>query len=153
MVHELRFKGLPALNLTDEMVEAAEIVAEEIRGNIKRGTDPSEQVSHRLNAPNYARWKIKNLGHQKPLIAKYKRLIEKSSYIIERKGINKVNLRLTRATHPGSSASISEIGFWNQTGTDRIPPRPFFTVSSIAVKRIKAKMADKIRNLIHAKGR
>lgn len=148
---EIRFPPNLKLDLTEEMVEAAGIIAEEIRGNIKRGSDPSEEVSHTLNAPDYAKLKIRKLGHQKPLIAFYKKLIEKSSYVIRRESKNNVTLRLSQAQHPKSSASIAQIGAWNQNGTNSIPPRPFFKVSLIARKRVIGRLADKIRGLVRGK--
>lgn len=147
---ELRFQA-PNLDLTEDMLEGADLVAQEIRGNIKRGTDPSEQNSLRLNSPKYAAWKVKKFGHQKPLIAAFKLLVEKSSYVIKSAKRNNVQIRLTDRAHPGGSATVAQIASWNHYGTGKIPARPFFSVSLTATKRVRAKLADKIARLIRGK--
>lgn len=146
---KLNYRGPRELDLTEEMREGALVIAEEIRGNIKRGTNPTEQISHKLNAPKYAERKVKKLGQSKPLVAFFEALIEKSSYVIQELGRNNVVLRLSNAAHPKAKATISQIGSWNHYGTNKIPPRPFFEVSDIAAKRVRAKLADKISRLIH----
>jgi phage gpG-like protein len=148
---ELRFRPNLNLDLTEEMKEGAEIIASEIRGNIKRGSDPSELKSHPLNEPKYAQRKLDKLGHQKPLVAFQRKLIDTGSYVIKVIKRNSVVLRLSNANHPKSKASIAQIGAWNHNGTENIPARPFFAVSEIASKRVTSKVADKISRLIRGK--
>lgn len=136
------------LDLTRELTESAKIIGSEIRGNIKRGTNVQETGSHRLNAPGYRKWKLTNLGEGRPLVAEHKKLIAVDSYPIRRIGKNHVRLSLSNAPHPGSSASIAEVGAYNNSGTNRIPKREFWGVSKTAVKRIVGFLTDEIAKLV-----
>jgi len=138
------------IDITDLMMEAGDIIAQEIRGNIKRGTDITEGVSHSLNKPGYAKNKLRRLGHQKPLQAFGKTLVSKSSYIVKRMGINSVRVMLTSKGHPKSKTPISEIGAYNDQGTSKIKARHFFDISKIARKRIIGKVADAVARAVHA---
>lgn len=143
-------KELPNINLdlTEEFKEATNIIASEIRGNIKRGTNIEETVSHRLNSPKYRQWKLTNLGEGRPLVAKEKKLIDPASYPVKKVGRNHVRVMLSNARHPGSNASIAEIGAYNNFGTSRIPAREFWGVSKTAVKRVIAFITDRVAKLV-----
>lgn len=145
-----RFINKPniTVDITTEMLKAGDIVAQEIRGNIKRGTDISENQSHRLNAPEYAKRKVKELGESKPLVAKGKTLISKGSYVIKSPGKNRVQITLSNSSHPISGTSIADIGAYNDQGTNRIPARHFFGISEHAKKRVLAMMFDRISELV-----
>lgn len=136
------------LDLTKQLTESAKIIGEEIRGNIKRGTNIKETSSHRLNAPAYRKFKIQKLGEGRPLVAEHKKLIAVDSYPIKKIEKNHVRLSLSNSPHPGSSATIAEIGAYNNFGTNRIPAREFWGVSTTAVKRVIALITKTINDLV-----
>lgn len=136
----------PAIDFSEELEKSADLVMQEIRGGIERGEDP-DGAPFIPNAPDYASWKLKKLGHSKPLKASGKTLVSKSSYKTK-KGKNRITIFLSSARHPKSDATISEIGEYNQFGTSRSPARRFFDISVRAEKRIFAMISDKIARIV-----
>ena len=147
------------LDLTNELRDSAEVVASEIRGSVKRGiTNASDtgngigEIFLKPNAPGYAAWKMKKLGHADPLIAKDRKLISQDSYIARTVGMNHVSLNLSESIHPNSGGlSISDIGTIQHFGDSKIPARPFFGVSPAAVKRCIELITRRIQDILDGK--
>jgi hypothetical protein len=135
------------IDLTEELKDAGVIVAQEIRGSIKRGESASDGVSLPLNKPSTAKQKVKRSGESKPLVDKYKSLITPNNYKVESDRF-KASITLTDMVHPSGNATVSQIGAWNHYGTEKTVPRPFFAITELAKKRIIAMIARKIREVV-----
>lgn len=158
--------GNARLDMTEELMQCADIIGQEIRGDINRGVLPTGEAI-RSNAPSVAAAKmgrttkrylrttkthqagtIRVAGQAKPLIDIYKKLVAPSSYVKLKMAVNHVKLRLTNAIHPGTNISIAHLGAILHNGNSGIPKRPFFGVSAIAKKRILAYITDRIYRLL-----
>jgi hypothetical protein len=135
----------PRLDLTKEMVKASDLVAQEMRGNVKAGLDVYGNTLT-PNKPSYAKRKLKELGHTRPLIAKDRRLISPSSYKIQSKEMNHVVITLPEM-HPRSELTNGEIGYIHQYGLGSNPVRAFAGVTDIAKKRVVSYLRDEIARL------
>jgi hypothetical protein len=135
----------PTLDLTKEMVKASDLVAQEMRGNVKAGLDVHGNTL-RPNKPDYAKRKMKLYGHARPLIAKDRSLVSPSSYRIQEKGLNHVRITLP-GTHSRSDLRVGEIGYIHNFGLGNNPVREFAGVTEIAKKRVVAFLRDKIARL------
>lgn len=148
-----KFVDLPdiTLDLTEQLKRSTEIIGANIRDNIKRGQNITETGSHKLNSPKYRAWKLRELGEGRPLVAEEKKLIDKKSYAVKKMKMNHVRLSLSNAKHPGSSASIAEIGSYNNFGTNRIPKREFWGISARAIKQVIGYITDEIAKKVDGK--
>jgi hypothetical protein len=135
----------PTLDLTKEMVKASDLVAQEMRGNVKAGLDVHGNTL-RPNKPDYAKRKMKLYGHARPLIAKDRSLVSPSSYRIQEKGLNHVRITLPNF-HSRSDLRVGEIGYIHNFGLGNNPVRQFAGVTEIAKKRVVAFLRDKIARL------
>lgn len=142
---KLRALANTKIDLTKEMLTAADIVAQEMRGNVKEGLDVHGN-SLTPNKPGYANWKRKTLGHSRPLIAKERRLVTPSAYRIQRRGINFVSISLPGA-HPGTSLSVGQLGYIHNFGLGKNPVREFAGITATARKRVVAFLRDTIARL------
>lgn len=133
------------LDLSKEMLHAADIVAQEMRGNVKQGLDVHGNTLI-PNKPGYAKAKQKALGHARPLIAKHRSLVSPSSYVIKKKGINFVNISMP-GRHPRSSLKVGEIGYIHNFGIGPQPVREFAGITVTAEKRVLAFLRDTIARL------
>ncbi|OQA56540.1 MAG: hypothetical protein BWY42_00959 [Candidatus Omnitrophica bacterium ADurb.Bin277] len=133
------------LDLTKEMMHAADLIAQEMRGNVKAGLDVYGNTL-KPNKPGYAKRKLKELGHARPLIAQHRTLVSPSSYKIRSKAMNHVAITLPD-THPRSELSVGEIGYIHQFGLGSNPVRAFAGVTDIAKKRVVAYLRDTIARL------
>lgn len=135
------------IDLSDVLAESGKIVAQEIRGSVKRGESAVEGVSLQINAPSTIKQKVRLSGESKPLVAKHKTLISTSSYKIE-SDAKSAKITLSDMQHPSGNASIADIGAWNHNGTNKIPSRPFFGITDTAKKRIIAMVARNIKEVL-----
>lgn len=135
------------IDLSDVLAESGKIVAQEIRGSVKRGESADEGVSLQINAPSTIKQKVRLSGESKPLVAKYKTLISPNNYKIESDS-KSAKITLSNMMHPSGNASVAEIGAWNHYGTNKIPARSFFGITETAKKRIIAMVARKIKEVV-----
>ena len=133
------------LDLTKEMVHAADLIAQEMRGNVKAGLDVYGNTLT-PNKPAYAKRKLKELGHARPLIAKDRKLISPSSYKIASKAMNQVTITLPDM-HPRSELTVGQVGYIHQYGMGNNPVRAFVGVTDIAKKRVVSYLRDEIARL------
>lgn len=132
----------PRLDLTKQMLHAADLIAQEMRGNVKAGLDVNG--NHLTpNHPGYAKQKMKTLGHARPLIAKHKTLVTPSSYKISSPSQNHVVIKLPNS-HPRSDLTVGQIGYIHQFGLGHNPVRQFVGVTQTATKRVMAYLRDEI---------
>lgn len=136
----------PTLDMTDQMLIAADLIAQEMRGNVKAGLDVND-ISLRPNKSPYAERKMAAIGHAKPLIGKYQTLVTPSFYKIKKMGRNFVRINLM-GQHPGSNLSVAEIGYIHNYGLGNNPKREFAGITKIAVKRVMALLGDWIARKI-----
>lgn len=132
----------PTLDLTKEMLVAADMIAQEMRGNVKAGMDVNGN-SLRANSPAYAKQKLKKLGHARPLIGEHRTLVSPSSYKIRSKGMNHVQISLPDS-HPRSELTVGQIGYIHHFGMGNNPVRQFVGITDIAAKRVISYLRDQI---------
>lgn len=131
------------LDLTRQMEHAADLIAQEMRGNIKRGLDVHDAPLI-PNKPDYAKQKMARFGHAKPLIARERALVTPSRYAIQRKGINHVRIKFL-GVHPGAGGlTVGQIAYIHNYGLGKNPVREIAGVTAIAVKRVMAYLNDTI---------
>ena len=133
------------LDLTQEMLKASDIIAQEMRGNVKAGLDVNGNPL-RPNKASYAKQKMKLYGHARTLIAKNRSLVTPSSYHIKEKAMNHVRITLP-AVHPRSDLKVGEIGYIHNFGLGNNPIREFAGVTETAKKRVVAFLRDRIARL------
>jgi hypothetical protein len=131
------------IDLTKEMEHCADLIAQEMRGNVKAGLDV-HGVSLTPNKPATAKRKIMTLGHARPLIAEERALVSPSFYSIVRKGMNWVRIGF-RGIHPGSGGlTVGQIAYIHNYGLGKNPVREFAGATTTAVKRVIAYLNDTI---------
>lgn len=135
----------PQIDLTQELIHGADIIAQEMRGNVKRGIDVNGS-SLVPNKPSYAKQKLKKLGHARPLIGENRRLVSPSSYRINRIRLNHVRITLPQR-HPNTNLTDGQLGYIHNYGLGNNPVREFVGVTLIAEKRINAFLRDRIARL------
>ena len=136
----------PNLDLTEQLLKGADIIASEMRENVKDGLDVHD-VPLTPNKEEYAKWKQRKFGHAKPLIAKYKKLISSSSYKITKVKMNHVKIALPDR-HPDSGLTIGQIAYIHNYGLGRNPVRKFVGATKHAVERIVKYLTDYITRLL-----
>lgn len=133
------------LDLTQEMLHAGDLVAQEMRGNVKAGLDVHD-VPLKANEASYAKQKQRKLGHARPLIAKNRSLVTPSNYEIKRVGQNHVTVGL-KGSHPTAKMKIGQLAYIHNYGLGNAPKREFAGITRIAVRRIMAYLNDRITRL------
>lgn len=130
------------IDLTREMLHAADLIAQEMRGNVKSGIGVKDQ---RLtpNSKEYAKRKMAKLGHARPLIGENKTLVTPSSYKISKVGTNHVRITLP-GRHPKANLSVGQIGYIHNYGLGNSPVREFAGITKTAVKRVMAYLNDRV---------
>lgn len=135
----------PTLDLTKQMLKAADIVAQEMRGNIMDGLDAAGQALT-PNSAVYAKRKLQTLGHARPLIGKNRTLVSKSSYQILATKTNAVIIKMI-GIHPDAALSIGQLGYIHHFGKGNNPVRAFAGITEFAKKRIVGFLRDEIARL------
>lgn len=138
--------GKTNLDLSEEMRHAGDLVAQEMRGNVKRGLGVKDSPLQ-PNKPGYSRLKQRLYGHSKPLIAKYRSLVTPANYRIKKVGRNHVQIGMV-GYHPSAKMKIGQLAYIHNFGLGNNPVREFAGVTNIAVKRIVAFMNDRIARLL-----
>ena len=133
------------LDLTRQMEHAADLIAQEMRGNVKGGLDVHD-MPLRANKPSYAFAKMARLGHAKPLIADSQSLVTTSNYSITKVKMNHVRIGFV-GQHPKANMAIGQLAYIHNYGLGKNPKREFAGVTSHALKRIMAYLNFEIRNL------
>lgn len=161
-VEKYALEKFPDIDYTKEMRTVALVVVDEIIRDIRRGVsyDGSPLAANATNGTVASRVSklIKNpkTGSSKralvkqPLIAEFRKLVQRDTYQIKPLGINEITITLTSAQHPNSETSVRQIAAWNNFGTPRIPARPFFGISPKASRYVMVNMRkaifEKVKN-------
>lgn len=135
------------LDLSKEMLHAADLIAQEMRGNVKAGIGVKEQ---RLapNSKQYAKQKIAKLGHARPLIGENRSLVTPASYKIKKIDTNHIRITLP-GKHPKANLSVGQIGYIHNYGLGNSPVREFAGVTKTAVKRVMAYLGDRVTRIFN----
>lgn len=134
-----------SFDFTQELLHSADLISQEMRGNVKAGMD----VHGAVLTPNkqaYAKIKIKKLGHARPLIAENRSLVTPASYFIKKISKNFVRITLP-GQHPKSNLRVGQIAYIHNYGLGHNPVREIAGVTAIAVKRVMAYMNDRVARL------
>ena len=134
-----------SIDFTKELMVAGDLIAQEMRGNVKRGLGVNDSALKANNA-GYAAAKRKRLGHAKPLIADFKTLVTPANYQIKRIKVNHVRVGYV-GMHPKAKMTIGQLAYIHNQGLGNNPKREFAGITRTAVKRVMAYLNDRVARL------